>query len=128
MSDIGVYPVRNHSDYEAALAEIERLMSAAPGTREGDRLDVLTTLVQAYEMQHYPIEAPDPVSLIEHLMEARGLTQRDLEPALGTAAQVSEVLNRRRPLSLEMIRALHRQFGLPAEALIEEYPVARGAG
>lgn len=124
MSAITIHPVRTETECEAALTEIERLMGARAGTPEGDRLDVLVTLVQAYEASHHPVEAPDPIALIEHLIEARGLDRRDLEPALGSSGRVSEVLNRRRPLSLGMIRALHRQFGLPADVLIRDYPLA----
>jgi HTH-type transcriptional regulator/antitoxin HigA len=95
--------------------------SREPGTPEGDRLAVLIMLVEAYEAEHYPIPAPDPIELIRHVMEARGLTCRDLEPYLGSRARVSEVLNRRRPLSLEMIRKLQAGLGLPAEVLVQPY-------
>ena len=124
MTEITVPLVRTEAEYEAALADIEALMTAAAGTPEGDRLDVLVTLVQVYEARHHPVEAPDPVALIEHMMEARGLVRADLEPALGSSGRVSEVLNRRRPLSLSMIRALHRQFHLSARVLIQDYPLA----
>ena len=124
MSEVIVRPIRSESDYEDALAEIGTLMEAAMGTPEGDRLDVLVTLTQAYEAQHHMVEPPDPISLIEHVMEARGLDRRDLEPAIGPSGRVSEVLARKRPLSLGMIRALRRELGLPAEVLIREYPLA----
>jgi HTH-type transcriptional regulator/antitoxin HigA len=118
-----IRPIRNEEDYETALEEIEQLWDAAPGTPEADRLEVLVTLVEAYEAEHYPIPAPDPIELILHVMEARGLTRRDLEPYLGSRARVSEVLNRRRPLSLAMIRKLQSGLGLPADALVQPYPL-----
>jgi len=118
-----IRPIRNEEDYETALAEIELLWDAEPGTAEADRLEVLVTLVEAYEAVHYPIPSPDPIELILHVMEARGLTRRDLEPYLGSRARVSEVLNRRRPLSLEMIRKLQAGLGLPADVLVQPYPV-----
>jgi HTH-type transcriptional regulator/antitoxin HigA len=118
-----IRPIRNEEDYETALEEIEHLWDAAPGTPEADRLEVLVTLVEAYEAEHYPIPAPDPIELILHVMEARGLTRRDLEPYLGSRARVSEVLNRRRPLSLAMIRKLQSGLGLPADALVQPYPL-----
>ncbi len=116
-----IRPVRNDADYQAALAEIETLFSARPGTPEGDRLDILVTLVEAYEARHMPIAAPDPVAMIEYILESRGLTRRDLEPYIGSRARVSEVLNRRRALTLEMIRKLHQGLGVPAEVLIQPY-------
>ncbi|GIK72115.1 MAG: hypothetical protein BroJett021_11030 [Chloroflexota bacterium] len=118
-----IRPIRNEEDYETALAEIEVLWDAEPGSADADRLDVLVTLVEAYEGEHYPIPAPDPVELILHVMEARRLMRRDLEPYLGSRARVSEVLKRRRPLSLEMIRKLQAGLGLPADVLVQPYPV-----
>ena len=114
-------PIRNEEDYETALEEIEALWAAEPGTPDADRLDVLVMLVEAYEAEHYPIPDPDPIELIRHVMEARGLTRRDLEPYLGSRARVSEILNRRRPLSLEMIRKLQSGLGLPADVLVQPY-------
>lgn len=119
-----IRPVRTEADYEAALAEIERLFEAAPNTLEGDRLDVLTTLVEAYEAQHYAIPEPDPVEAIRYFMESRGLTRTDLEPYIGSRARVAEVLNRKRPLSLNMIRRLYSGLGIPAEVLVGPYAVA----
>lgn len=118
-----IRPIRNEEDYETALAEIEARWDAELGSAEADRLEILVTLVEAYEAEHYPIPAPDPIELILHVMEARGLTRRDLEPYLGSRARVSEVLNRRRPLSLEMIRKLQAGLGLPADVLVQPYPV-----
>lgn len=121
---VTIRPIRTEADYQAALAEIERLFEAAPNTPEGDCLDVLTTLVETYENQHYSIPAPDPIEVILYYMESRGLSRRDLEPYIGSRARVAEVLNRKRPLSLEMIRRLHVGLGLPADILIQSYRVA----
>jgi HTH-type transcriptional regulator/antitoxin HigA len=118
-----IRPIRTEADYQAALAEIERLFDAAPHTPEGDRLDVLTTLVEAYEEQLYPIPAPDPIGALEYYVESRGLSRRDLEPYLGSRARVADVLNRKRPLSLEMIRRLHTGLGISADVLIQPYAV-----
>lgn len=114
-------PIRNDEDYETALEEIEALWDAEEGTPEADRLDILVLLVEAYEAEHYLIPDPDPIELILHVMDARGLTRRDLEPYLGSRARVSEILNRRRPLSLEMIRKLQMGLGLPADVLVQSY-------
>jgi HTH-type transcriptional regulator/antitoxin HigA len=114
-------PIRNEEDYETMLEEIEALWDAESGTPEADRLDILVMLVEAYEAVHYPIPDPDPVELILHVMDARGLTRRDLEQYLGSRARVSEILNRRRPLSLEMIRKLQAGLGLPADVLVQPY-------
>jgi len=122
-----IWPIRNDTDYQAALAEIETLFSARSGTVEGDRLDILATLVDAYEAQHTPIAAPDPVAMIEYILESRGLTRRDLEPYIGNRARVSEVLNRRRALTLEMIRKLYQGLGIPAEVLIQPYALQHQA-
>jgi HTH-type transcriptional regulator / antitoxin HigA len=114
-------PIRNEEDYETALEEIAALWEAESGTPEADRLEILMMLVEAYEAEHYPIPDPDPIELILHVMDARGLTRRDLEPYLGSRARVSEILNRRRPLSLEMIRKLQAGLGLPADVLVQPY-------
>ncbi len=115
-----IRPVHTEADYKAALKEISALMESDPelGTPEGDRLDVLTTLVQAYESRHVKIEAPDPVEAIKFRMEQSGLSIKDLEPMIGRSNRVYEVLNRKRPLTLGMIRRLHRQLGIPAQVLI----------
>ena len=115
----------DRSDYDAALAEIERLWGAKAGTPEGDRLDILVTLVDAYENQHVPIDPPDPIEAIKFRMEQQGLTRRDLESILGTRARVAEVLNRKRDLSIGMIRRLHERLGISAEVLIR--PVRKSA-
>jgi HTH-type transcriptional regulator/antitoxin HigA len=116
-----IRPIKNEVDYKAALKEIEIFFDAAPDTPEGDRLEVLTTLVEAYEERHYSIPAPDPIEAILYHMESRGLTRRDLEPYIGTRARVSEVLNRKRPLTMEMIRNLNKGLGISAEVLIQPY-------
>lgn len=121
-------PIRTETDYEAALEEIDRLMDAAPGTTEGDRLDILTTLVEAYEATCHPIEAPDPIAALEYFMEQRGLTRADLIPLLGSRSRVSEILNRRRRLTIEMAWRLHRELGMPAEAVIKPYELADRLG
>ncbi len=122
-----IRPIKNEVDYQAALKEIEILFDAAPDTPEGDRLEVLTTLVEAYEERHYSIPAPDPIEAILYHMESRGLTRRDLESYIGTRARVSEILNRKRPLTMEMIRNLHKGLGIPAEVLIQPYDKLKDA-
>lgn len=113
-----IRPIRNSSDHERALKRIEALMSAKEGTAEGDELDVLATLVDVYEKEQFPMESPDPVEAIKFRMEQLGLDRKDLEPFLGSRARVSEVLNKRRGLSLAMIRALHENLEIPLDALI----------
>lgn len=117
--------IKTENDYRAALSEIERLFDAEPNTPECDRLDVLTTLVEVYEQRHYPIEAPDPIEAILYYLESRGLRERDLEAAIGSEKEVAEVLNRKQALTLEMIRGLHNQLGIPAEVLIQPYDVTK---
>jgi HTH-type transcriptional regulator / antitoxin HigA len=116
-----IRPIRTDDDYRAALNEIDQLFDALPNTPEGDRLDILATLVEAYEAQHFPIPTPDPIEALLYFMESRDLSRRDLEPFIGSRARVSEVLNRRRPLTLEMIRKLHLELHIPAEVLIRPY-------
>jgi HTH-type transcriptional regulator/antitoxin HigA len=115
-----IKPIKSDRDYRRALKEIDRLMSARPNTPDGDRLDVLTTLAQAWEAKHHPIDPPDPVAAIRFVMEQRGLTRGDLEPLIGSRARVAEVLNGKRRLTLPMIRRLHASLGIPADALIRE--------
>lgn len=118
-------PIRTEADHRAALADIERLMDARAGTRDGDRLDVLATLVEAYEAAHAPVAPPDPIEAILFMMEQKRLSRRDLEPAIGSRARVAEVLNRRRALTLPMIRALSERLDIPAGVLIRPYAVRR---
>jgi HTH-type transcriptional regulator / antitoxin HigA len=113
-----VKPIRTAKDYEAALAEVERLWGAKLRTPEGDRLDVLATLIDAYEAVHDPKDPPDPIEAIKFRMEQQGLTRKDLEPLIGTGTRVAEVLNRKRSLSIGMIRRLHQALGISAEVLI----------
>lgn len=120
---MNIKPIKTNADYQAALKEIESLFEATPNTPQGDRLEVLVTLVEAFEEQHYAIPAPDPVEAVLYHMESRGLTRKDLEPYIGNRARVSEILNRRRPLTLTMIRRLHSELGIPADALLKSYPI-----
>jgi HTH-type transcriptional regulator / antitoxin HigA len=113
-----VKPIRTAKDYEAALAEVERLWGTKLRTPEGDRLDVLATLIDAYEAAHDPMDPPDPIEAIKFRMEQQGLTRKDLEPLIGTRTRVAEVLNRKRSLSIGMIRRLHQALGISAEVLI----------
>jgi HTH-type transcriptional regulator/antitoxin HigA len=115
-----IQPIRTDADHAAALRRIDELMDAAPGTPAADELDVLATLVEAYEDRHFPVADPDPLAAIQFRMEQLGLTRKDLEPLLGSRGRVSEVLNGRRALSLQMIRRLHRELGIPLESLVSE--------
>jgi HTH-type transcriptional regulator/antitoxin HigA len=120
-------PIKTEADYEAALAEIERLWGSTTGTPAGDRLDILATLVDAYESEHYPMDPPDPIEAIKFRMEQQGLTRKDLEGILGTRTRVAEVLNRRRGLSINMIRRLHEKLGISAEVLLRPTRTRRAA-
>lgn len=122
-----IRPIKSDADYQVVLEEIEGLFDAAPDTPEGDRLEVLVILVEAYEEKHYNIPKPDPIEAILYHMESRGLTRRDIQPYIGSRARVSEVLNRKRPLTMEMIRNLHKGLGIPAEVLIQPYPTLKDA-
>ena len=120
-----VRPVRTEADYAAALDEIGRLMTARAGTPEGDRLDVLSTLIEAYEAEHHAIDAPDPIALVKFAMEQRGADRAELEPMIGGRGRVSEVLSRKRALSLSMIRKLKAEWALPADVLVRSYALRR---
>ena len=113
-----IAPIKTQRDYRRALKEIEGLMMAKRNTPEGDRLDVLVTLVEAWERKHYPLDLPDPVEAIKYHMDQNGLAPRDLIPFIGSRNRVHEVLNRKRPLTLKMIWRLHDGLGIPAESLI----------
>jgi HTH-type transcriptional regulator/antitoxin HigA len=113
-----IYPIKTEQDYQRALADIESLMMAEMDTPEGDRLDILVTLVEDYEHKHYPIDFPDPVEAIKFVMDQRSLTIKDLVPMIGQANRVYEILNRKRALTLPMIKRLHRDLGIPAESLL----------
>lgn len=113
-----IKPIRTESDYRAALKSVERVMDAAKGTPAGDRLDVLVTLIEAYEAKRFPLDLPDAISTLKFVMEQRGLAAKDLVPQIGGLNRVYEVLNGTRPLTLSMIRRLHTDLGIPADALI----------
>jgi HTH-type transcriptional regulator/antitoxin HigA len=120
-------PIRTKADYKAVLKKISSLLDAREGSREAGMLEVLSVLVEAYEEEHHPVDPPDPIEAIKFRMEQAGLTRRDLEPYLGSRARVSEVLNRKRPLSVEMIRRLNGGLGIPAEILIRPYKTGYAA-
>ena len=122
-----IKPIKREKDYQATLKEIERLFEAAPGTPEGDRLDVLTTLVEAYEDRNFQLPLPDPIEAIIYYMESRGLTRRELEPYICSRSRVSEILNRKRALTIDMIRKLHSGLGIPADVLIKPYSLVKSA-
>lgn len=112
-------PIRTEADYEAALEEVAALWGAANDTPKGDRLDVLATLIDVYEAKHHAMDPPDPVEAIKFRMEQQGMTRKDLEDIIGTRTRIAEVLNRKRSLSIGMIRRLHDQLGISAEILIQ---------
>jgi HTH-type transcriptional regulator/antitoxin HigA len=122
-----IRPIRSEADYGAALNEVERLWAAEPGTAEGDWVEVLSTLIEAYEARYYPILAPDPIAAILFMMEQKGLTRRDLEPAIGSRGRVSEILNRKRQLTLPMVRALSALLGIPTDVLVQPYEIRSAA-
>ena len=122
-----IKPIKTDEDYRANLLEIESLMNAEPDTPEGERLDVLVTLVESYEQKHFPLDLPDPVEAIKFVMDQRGLTAKDLEPMIGRSNRVYEVLNHKRPLTLKMIWKLHSELGIPAECLIKQSGDTRAA-
>lgn len=117
---MGIKPIKTRRDYHAAMKEIETLMGAKAGSTEGDLLDVLVILVEAYERQHFPLDLPDPVEAIKFAMEQKGLAAKDLVPYIGRPNRVYEVLNRKRPLTLAMVWKLHAGLGIPAESLIRQ--------
>ena len=116
-------PIRTEAEHNEALADIERLWDAPDGSPEVDRLEVLAMLVEAYEKAHFPIEAPDPVAFLEYVMESRGLSRKDLEPYIRPRGRVADIMNRTRPLSVTMIPRLSSGLGLPADVLIQPYPL-----
>jgi len=120
-------PIRSRREHQAALKEAEALWNAPEDSSEADRLEVLTLLIESYERDHFPIPDPDPIDFLVHVMDSRELTRKDLEPFIGSRARVAEVLNRVRPLTLEMIRKLSAGLGLPADVLIRGYRVKRAA-
>lgn len=122
---MNIKTLKTKSDYRAALKEIENLMDAKANTRDGERLDLLVTLVEAYEAKHYPMDLPDPVEAIKFHLQQNGLTPKDLVPMIGRMNRVYEILARKRPLTLKMIWRLHKDLGIPAESLIR--PTVNGA-
>ncbi len=122
-----IRPIKTEIDYQTALEEIERLFDAAPNTPEGDRLEVLTTLVEAYEEQKYHIPLPDPIEAIVYHLESRGLSQDDLAQYIGSSEVVDDVLSRYRALSIDMIRRLHSGLGISADILIQPYSLIKSA-
>ncbi len=116
---MNIKPIRTDTNYRATLTEVEALMMAELNTPEGEKLDVLVTLIEAYERRHFPLDLPDPVEAIKFAMEQKGLTIKDLEPMIGKSNRVYEVLNRKRALTLRMIQKLHQELGIPAESLIK---------
>ncbi len=119
--------IRTKADYRAALKEAERLWHAEPGTAQGDRVDVLVTLIEAYEAKHHPIPAPDPIAAIAFMMQQKGLSRRELEPAIGSRGRVSEILSRKSPLTLPMVRESSALLQIPAEVLIQPYETRSAA-
>lgn len=117
---MNIKPIKTGADYRATLKKVETLMTAKPNTSEGDKLDVLATLIEAYEREHFPLDLPDPVEAIRFEMEQKGLTIKDLEPMIGKSNRVYEILNRKRSLTLKMIQKLHQELGIPAESLIKQ--------
>lgn len=122
-----IKPIKTEKDYESVLQRIEKLYEVKPNTLEGDELEVLITLVWAYENEHYSIEAPDPIEALKHVMEAKGLEVKDMIPLLGSRSKVSEVMNKKRSLSLSMIRKLNHVLHIPADLLVKEYELAKVA-
>jgi len=121
-----IKPIRTELEYRATLVRLGEIWDAEPGTPESDELDVLSVLVEAYEDEHYPMDPPDPIEAIKFRMEQMGLSRKDLEPYIGSRSRVSEVLTRKRRLSLDMIRNLNEKLGIPAEVLIARYSLESG--
>ena len=124
---MNIKPIKTKADYRAALKDVEALMGAKANTVDGERLDVVVTLIEAYERKHFPLELPDPVEAIKFQMDQKGLTPKDLEPMIGRLNRVYEILNHRRPLTLKMIWKLHRGLDIPAESLIRQPEELRAA-
>ncbi|MFN4281628.1 MAG: type II toxin-antitoxin system HigA family antitoxin [Alphaproteobacteria bacterium] len=122
-----IKPISTKAGYNAALKQVEKLWDAQPGTPDGDAVEILVTLIQAYEAKHFPIDDPDPVEAIKFMMEQKGLDRAALEPAIGPRGRVSEVLNRKRALTLPMIRALSPLLDIPLGILAREYKVMQVA-
>lgn len=118
---MNISPIKTEKDYEAALERLEQIFDASIGTPEGDELEILSILIEKYEDKHFPIDLPDPIEAIEFRMEQMGLQQKDLAPIIGYKSRVSEVLSRKRKLTLGMIRTLSQSLNIPADVLVQEY-------
>ena len=118
---MNIKPIKTEKDYQKALKRLEVIFDARPGTKDGDELDILALLIERYEDEHYPIAAPDPIEAIKFRMEQMGYKQKDLADIIGYKGRVSEILNRKRKLTLEMIRSLHEKLNIPLEALVKAY-------
>ena len=118
---MNIKPIKTEKDYQKALKRLEVVFDARPGTKDGDELEILSVLIEKYEDDHYPIEAPDPIEAIKFRMEQMGYKQKDLAKIIGYKGRVSEILNKKRKLSLEMIRSLHKKLNIPLEALVQAY-------
>jgi HTH-type transcriptional regulator/antitoxin HigA len=123
--EMEIKPIRTEKDYEAALARIEEIFDAEPDTPDGDELEILASLVEVYEKKNYPIGMPDPREAIKVRMEDLGLDRKDLEDVIGSKGRISEILNRKRPLTLPMVQRLSEKLGLPTEVLAQTYPLAQ---
>ena len=123
---MNIKPIKNEQDYQSALNKIDSLMDAKPASQEMDELEILTTLVEAYEELHYKIEAPDPIEAIKFRMEQESLKQKDLIPMIGSKSRVSEILNKKRKLTIDMIRNLHTQLKIPIDSLFLDYQIKCG--
>lgn len=124
---MNIKPIRNDDDLRNALLRLGAIFQAEDGASEADEMEILATLIEAYEQEHYSIAPPDPIAFIEYIMENRGLARKDLEPYIGPRGRVSDILNRVRPLTLEMIRRLSAGLNLPARVLIRDYPLRQVA-
>ena len=118
---MSIKPIKNKKDYENAMKRLEKIFNSRSGTKEGDELEILSMLIEKYEDEHFPIDSSDPVEAIKFRMEQMGYKQKDLEKAIGYKGHVSEILNRKRKLTLEMIRNLHQKLNIPLEALVHAY-------
>lgn len=118
MEDFRIKPIKNEVEYKATLKELEKVWHAKPNTKEGDNFELLVLVIEKYEAEHYPMPPLDPIDAIKYKMEENDLTQKDLVKYFGTKSRVSEVLNRKKPLTLKMIKALYKNFGIPAETLL----------
>lgn len=113
--------IKTENEYKSALARLEKIFDAEPGTKEGDELEIIALLIEKYENEKYPIEAPDPIEAIKFRMEQLGYKQKDLEEIIGYKGRVSEILNKKRKLTLEMIRRIHNTLHIPTDVLVQEY-------